>query len=164
MHPKCACIRVLEGALHQVPCIPSPPFPACEQELQLEDCAQVWWLRFAMDYWCTTLAVGTNAGKVLVFDPHAQQPTPKARLRPRRSLPKGERAPLVRQTAVSYDGSIIVACHEDGSLTRYDRCQPGAASQQQQLDSSALGGRGSSALGGRAAEDGGEADGDSDDE
>jgi hypothetical protein len=41
--------------------------------LQLEDCANVWWLRFALDHWCTTLAVGTNTGKVLVFDPHAPQ-------------------------------------------------------------------------------------------
>lgn len=51
------------------------------------------------------------------------QPHPQARLRPRRSQNKEQRAPLVRQTAVSYDGSIIVACHEDGSITRYDRCQ-----------------------------------------
>jgi hypothetical protein len=40
------------------------------------------------------------------------QAHPRARLKPRRA------APLVRQTAVSYDGGIVVACHEDGSLTR----------------------------------------------
>jgi polycomb protein EED len=43
------------------------------QELQLEDCASVWWLRFSLDHWCTLLAVGTNTGRVLLFDPHAQQ-------------------------------------------------------------------------------------------
>ncbi|EFN59201.1 hypothetical protein CHLNCDRAFT_19370 [Chlorella variabilis] len=84
----------------------------------LAECANVWWLRFALDYWCTVLACGTSTGKVLLFDPHAQQPQPRARLKPRRCAAKGERAPLVRQTAVSYDGSIVVACHEDGSLTR----------------------------------------------
>ena len=52
--------------------LPRPPCPA-QQVLQLEDCANVWWLRFALDHWCTTLAVGTNTGKVLVFDPHAPQ-------------------------------------------------------------------------------------------
>jgi hypothetical protein len=33
----------------------------------------VWWLRFSLDHWCTLLAVGTNTGRVLLFDPHAQQ-------------------------------------------------------------------------------------------
>ena len=51
----------------------APPLLPPPQELQLEDCANVWWLRFAMDYWCTALAVGTNTGRVLVFDPHLQQ-------------------------------------------------------------------------------------------
>ena len=59
-----------------------PPAPA-QQVLQLEDCANVWWLRFAMDHWCTTLAVGTNTGRVLVFDPHAPQvPRNSSRCRP----------------------------------------------------------------------------------
>ncbi|KAL4423581.1 hypothetical protein ABPG77_004621 [Micractinium sp. CCAP 211/92] len=118
--------------------------------LQLEDCGQVWWLRFALDYWCTTLAIGTNRGKVLVFDPHAVQPHPKARLRARRSQNKEQRAPLVRQTAVSYDGSIIVACHEDGSVTRYDRCEarPGSAAATKSEQEGQQGRRPGSADGG----------------
>lgn len=35
-------------------------------------------------------------------------------------------APLVRQAAVSYDGGVIVSCHDDGSLTRYDRIDKAA--------------------------------------
>ncbi|KAI3433388.1 hypothetical protein D9Q98_003204 [Chlorella vulgaris] len=101
------------------------------QELQLEGCANVWWMRFALDYWCTTLAVGTSTGQVLLFDPHSQQSQPKARLKPLRAA-KTDRAPLVRQTAVSYDGGIVVACHDDGSLTRWDRVSVSGMQQQQQ--------------------------------
>ena len=89
------------------------------------------------------------------------QSQPKARLKPRRAGAKGERAPLVRQTAVSYDGSIIVACHEDGSLTRYDRVAGGGGSaggqqqqQQQQPRRPGSGGGGSRAgLGGSSSGD-----------
>ncbi|KAI7839483.1 hypothetical protein COHA_006750 [Chlorella ohadii] len=96
------------------------------QELALEDCGSVWWLRFALDYWGSLLAIGTARGRVLVFDPNTVPSAPKARLKPRRSagLKGDQRAPLVRQTAVSFDGSIIVACHDDGSLTRPIRAPP----------------------------------------
>ncbi|PSC76443.1 Polycomb group FIE2 [Micractinium conductrix] len=90
------------------------------QELQLEDCANVWWLRFALDHWCTVLAVGTNTGRVLLYDPHVQQPHPKVRLRPQRFNGKGDQRPLVRQTAVSYDeGPLLslaaLAAHSGGA-------------------------------------------------
>jgi polycomb protein EED len=50
--------------------------PTSQQEFQLEECGAVWWLRFALDYWCTLLACGTNTGRVLLYDPHAQQARP----------------------------------------------------------------------------------------
>lgn len=87
------------------------------QELSLEDTKDVWWLRFCLDLGRQVLAVGTATGKVLLFDPHTQQMKPMARLK--RSGKKPEK--LVRQTAMSADGSIIIAAHEDGSITRYDR-------------------------------------------
>ena len=43
------------------------------QELALEDCGSVWWLRFALDYWGSLLAIGTARGRVLVFDPNTVQ-------------------------------------------------------------------------------------------
>lgn len=66
---------------------------------------------------------GTHTNRPLhLFDQPTRtlQAAPKARLKPRRStgLKGDQRAPLVRQTAVSFDGSIIVACHDDGSITR----------------------------------------------
>lgn len=47
----------------------------------------------------------------------ALQSKPCAKLRREGNKPRS----LVRQTAVSYNGSIVVAAHEDGSVTRYDR-------------------------------------------
>jgi hypothetical protein len=85
-------------------------------------------------------------------------------LKPRRAGAKGERAPLVRQTAVSYDGSVIVACHEDGSLTRYDRIEGGGSSAggQQQQRPERGGGSGSAAQLGSSSDD--DDDSDEDDE
>ncbi|GAB4817599.1 hypothetical protein N2152v2_004645 [Parachlorella kessleri] len=93
------------------------------QELALEDARDVWWLRFSLDLAGRVLAVGTSTGKVLLFDPHLQQPKPVARLKRTGRKPET----LVRQTAVSADGSIVIAAHEDGSITRYDRLEPSQA-------------------------------------
>lgn len=36
----------------------------------------MWWLRFALDYWGSLLAIGTARGRVLVFDPNSVQVRP----------------------------------------------------------------------------------------
>ena len=51
------------------------------QEMELEDCANMWWLRFALDRQCRTLACGTTSGTVLVWDPHTLCRRPKAKLK-----------------------------------------------------------------------------------
>jgi len=93
------------------------------QQLQLEDCKLVWWLRFALDFNGDTLAAGTAQGRVLIYDPHTLQKNPVARLRPKRYSGKNDEggSQAVRQTAVSYDGKIVISCHEDGSITRFDK-------------------------------------------
>ena len=48
-------------------------YPVCAQELALEEARDIWWLRFSLDAAGSVLAVGTNSGKVLFFDPHALQ-------------------------------------------------------------------------------------------
>ena len=106
-----------------------------------------------MDHFRQVLAAGTSTGRVLVFNPHVQRARPTARLTPRRAAAgaaKQERtAPLVRQTAVSYDGSIIVSCHDDGSLTRYDRVEDRSTAAAFSAGGEATAGRSSSDLTGR---------------
>ncbi|EIE27269.1 fertilization-independent endosperm protein 2, partial [Coccomyxa subellipsoidea C-169] len=84
-------------------------------ELELEDCAHVWFVRFALDRQCRTLACGTTTGMVLVWDPHTLSPRPKARLK----RTPGSKT-TVRQTAISADGDIIVSCCDDGTIWRFD--------------------------------------------
>ncbi|KAK9907286.1 hypothetical protein WJX75_000704 [Coccomyxa subellipsoidea] len=65
------------------------------QEMELEDCANMWWLRFALDRQCRTLACGTTSGTVLVWDPHTLCRRPKAKLK------RGPGSKIqIRQTAV----------------------------------------------------------------
>ena len=94
------------------------------QTLELNVTKDVWWMRFVVDPGRTLLAQGTAHGYVLVYDLTTLNPKPIARLEPQRQRGKGEeglRRILVRQTAISFDGNTIISCHEDGSLTRFDR-------------------------------------------
>lgn len=94
------------------------------QILELSSTKDVWWMRFGVDPARTLLAQGNACGEVYVYDLTTLNPRPIARLEPQRQRGKGEeglRKLLVRQTAISFDGNIIISCHEDGSLTRFDR-------------------------------------------
>lgn len=64
--------RLIVWAPDPAPGRPTPDADvAFVQELQLEGCKSVWWVRFSLNYWCSVLAVGTSTGRVLVFDPRA---------------------------------------------------------------------------------------------
>ena len=111
----------------------------------MED-ADIWFIRFSMDRWCTRLACGSRTGRVFAWDlmaPSDQAARAKAVMRipsttpctvshPARPIYPG---PLlcradhvqiitclvqVRQTAVSDDGKIILACCEDSTICRFD--------------------------------------------
>lgn len=101
------------------------------QQLLLEGTRDVWWMKFNLDTLGRVLAQGTSEGSVMVFDPGAIHRDAVAVLTPKR-IPLSSNSGgcgededkdelLVRQTAVSYDGGIIIACHEGGSVTRFDR-------------------------------------------
>ncbi len=50
------------------------------REMELED-AHVWFVRFALDKQCRTLACGTRSGHVFVWDPQDLEAKPAAKLR-----------------------------------------------------------------------------------
>ena len=50
------------------------------QEMELED-AHVWFVRFAMDKQCRTLACGNRQGAVFVWDPQDMDRKPAVKLR-----------------------------------------------------------------------------------
>ncbi|GLC45623.1 hypothetical protein PLESTB_001786700 [Pleodorina starrii] len=84
-------------------------------DFSLSDSLRTWFVRFSCDVNFSALACGNARGKVFVFSPLAPTPAPRARL----SAPQCKA--VVRQTAVSWDGSTILASCEDGSVHRWDR-------------------------------------------
>lgn len=86
----------------------------------------MWFLRFSLDFRCSTLACGNRLANVFVFDPHAATSGPKAKLK----IPHGKSC--VRQTAVSYDGRTIFACCDDGTICRWDHVAGAAGSAEEE--------------------------------
>lgn len=82
------------------------------QEYHLEH-ADIWFIRFSLDFHCKYLAVGNRIGKVFVYD--VEKST-----EPIQRLGATGLKSAVRQTAVSYDGSSILCCCEDSSVHRWD--------------------------------------------
>ena len=81
-----------------MPCVHDlDPFIASmwAQELELDDCAKIWFVRFALDRECRTLACGTKSGMVLVYDPLTLCRRPIAKLKRGPSVLKAV-APIVR--------------------------------------------------------------------
>eukprot|EP00192_Tetraselmis_astigmatica_P014328 CAMPEP_0117662078 /NCGR_PEP_ID=MMETSP0804-20121206/7869_1 /TAXON_ID=1074897 /ORGANISM="Tetraselmis astigmatica, Strain CCMP880" /LENGTH=311 /DNA_ID=CAMNT_0005468969 /DNA_START=745 /DNA_END=1680 /DNA_ORIENTATION=+ len=82
------------------------------QEYQLTG-ADIWFLRFSMDFHYQYLAVGNRMGKVFVYDLFKG-----TSILQRLSAP-GLRS-AIRQTAISYDGHTILCSCEDSSVYRWD--------------------------------------------
>lgn len=81
------------------------------QEFEVQDC-NLWFMRFSMDFHCNWIAAGNRLGRVVLFDARSAPIKQVAKL----SAP--ETKAVVRQTAVNYDGSIVLACCDDGSIIR----------------------------------------------
>ncbi|XP_078175982.1 transducin/WD40 repeat-like superfamily protein isoform X4 [Carex rostrata] len=77
------------------------------------DC-DIWFIKFSCDFHYTSIAIGNRDGKVFVWDLQSSPPVLIARLT--HAQCKG----AIRQTAMSFDGSTILSCCEDGSIWRWD--------------------------------------------
>lgn len=73
-------------------------------------------MRMELDLSMRYLAVGSQTGKVFIFDLDTNVPTNK-----RSALVHLKCNSAVRQTSFSKDGSIIVAACDDGSIWRWDK-------------------------------------------
>lgn len=100
--------------------------------MHLEECANVWWLRFGLDASCSRLALGNRRGTVLLYD-LAQPPSrTSGRAVPPRAKAstagEGAQVPraLVRQAALSSCGAWLASAHDRGLLVVY-RAQPPAS-------------------------------------
>lgn len=87
------------------------------QSFSLQE-ADIWFLRFSLDLFCTTLVCGNRTGRVFVFDPHKRSMSARQKLgHPNCKKP-------VRQVAISADGRIVIASCEDATIWRWDQRVP----------------------------------------
>lgn len=79
----------------------------------------IWFMRMELDHAMKFLAVGSQTGKVFVFDLDTDVPMNK-----RSTLAHLKCNSPVRQTSFSRDGEILVAACDDGSIWRWDKKKP----------------------------------------
>ncbi|GAX80271.1 hypothetical protein CEUSTIGMA_g7709.t1 [Chlamydomonas eustigma] len=89
------------------------------QKFPLPD-SKMWFVRFSLNCSLTLLACGNRVGKVFLYNPHEPASSHVVQLK------TGKNTAVVRQTAVSQDGSIVLASCEDGSIWRWDNKVAGA--------------------------------------
>ncbi|EFJ49895.1 polycomb group protein, partial [Volvox carteri f. nagariensis] len=99
-----------------------PPNPSSSpmQNFKLSDSHRTWFVRFSCDVQYSVLACGSARGKVFVFSLLATT-LAGTEGAPRAKLTAPQCKVVVRQTAVSYDGTTILASCDDGSVHRWDR-------------------------------------------
>ncbi|CAA7394502.1 unnamed protein product [Spirodela intermedia] len=83
------------------------PVPECD----------IWFIKFSCDFHYKSAAIGNREGKIFVWELQSSPPVLIARLSHVHS-----KSPI-RQTAMSFDGSIILGCCEDGMIWRWDAVQ-----------------------------------------
>ncbi|WJX10147.1 Polycomb group protein fie2 [Trifolium repens] len=80
------------------------PVPECD----------IWFIKFSCDFHFNSAAIGNREGKIFVWELQSSPPVLIAKLSHVQS-----KSPI-RQTAVSFDGSTILSCCEDGTIWRWD--------------------------------------------
>jgi polycomb protein EED len=79
---------------------------------------EIWFMRMELDISMKYLAVGSQKGKVFVFNLDTDIPVNK-----RYTLFHAKCTSPVRQMSFSKDGNILVAGCDDGSIWRWDKIQ-----------------------------------------
>lgn len=76
----------------------------------------IWFMRMELDHAMKSLAVGSQTGKVFVFDLETDVPVNK-----KSTLFHMKCNSAVRQTSFSRDGSVLVTACDDGTIWRWDK-------------------------------------------
>ncbi|CAL0322718.1 unnamed protein product [Lupinus luteus] len=80
------------------------PCPECD----------IWFMKFSCDFHYKSAAIGNREGKIYVWELQSSPPVLLAK------LSHAQSKSAIRQTAMSFDGSTILSCCEDGTIWRWD--------------------------------------------
>ncbi|URE07944.1 polycomb group protein [Musa troglodytarum] len=80
------------------------PVPECD----------IWFIKFSCDFHYNAATIGNREGKIFIWELQSSPPVLMAR------LSHAQCKSPIRQTAMSFDGSTILSCCEDGSIWRWD--------------------------------------------